>query len=52
MMGRDFPRAWVVRIELDHVPDREVPRHAHAEELVFTLGLLAFLLWVTLRWLA
>ncbi len=52
MIGRDLPRAWVVRIELEQVPDRAAPRHVHAEEVVFSLALIGFLLWVTLSWLA
>lgn len=52
MTGPELPRAWVVRIELDQAPEMAAPRHVHAEEIVFSLALLPFLLWVTLSWLA
>jgi hypothetical protein len=45
----DLPRAWVVRINVEPAPVRAMPDQVHTEELVFSLALLVFVLWLTLR---
>jgi hypothetical protein len=48
----NLPRAWIVRLDLDAVPRLKARSRGHAEELVFSFALIAFVLWLTLRVLA